>query len=69
MTVEAWRVQLTSLKVSAPELADPKLLRCIGEHIQCMRSGFTGSLDFDYKDGVPMGRRMTDCQRFNRKEG
>lgn len=64
MTVEIRRVQVAVTS----EAVSPKVQECFGEIVGCVKSGFTGSLDFDFKDGVPTGVRKTECKRFSRKE-
>jgi len=71
MTIDLQRLQdLQDVQerwsAESPELTEPKVRRGIGKFIRCVRTGFTGSLDFDFKDGVPMGVRRTDCERFGK---
>jgi hypothetical protein len=40
----------------------------IEEVARCVRTGFTGSLVFEFKDGIPLERKAVDCLRLGKKE-
>jgi hypothetical protein len=38
----------------------------LAELVECVGKNFTGSLQFDFSDGIPQLRRRTDTMKFGR---
>lgn len=44
--------------------APPKVREALEEVARCASSNFTGSLTFDFKEGIPLSRKITDSKRL-----
>jgi hypothetical protein len=53
--------------VREPDPVNPKAQEAIGEIVRCVRTGFTGSLVIDFKDGQPLTLKLTECRRLGRE--
>ena len=47
-----------------PKSTNPKVLDALEQIVQRARTGFTGSLVFDFKDGVPLALKVTESRRL-----
>jgi len=56
------------MTVDLPVGANPKVREAIEEVARCVRVGFTGSLVFEFKDGIPLAVKVTECRRLTRKD-
>ena len=57
------------MTVDLPPGANPKVREAIEEVARCVRVGFTGSLVFEFKDGIPQERKVIDCRRLGKPTG
>lgn len=48
--------------------ATPKVREAVEEIARCVRTRFTGNLVFDFKEGVPLSVKATECRKLGRKE-
>jgi hypothetical protein len=59
-----WR----GVRVSAPAYeTSPRVREFVDEVLQAAKTGFTGTLALDFKDGMPMGVRKTSVRRLGRE--
>ena len=50
--------------MTTPPAATPKIREAQDEVLRLARSGFTGTLVFDFKDGVPLAVKVTESRRL-----
>ncbi len=57
-----------NLPSPVPGHLSPKGAEAVHELLRCIEEGFTGTLQFEFKDGIPQLRRRTDTHRFGRAD-
>ena len=57
------------MTVDLPADASPKVREAVAELLNRAHTRFTGSLLVDFKDGIPLAVKVTECRRLGKQVG